>query len=370
MNESTKKLKLEEQIALFLKKIGITFNKEKILGKGSFGEIYEVVDQFGRIFAMKILKKNISHITSKDKLKALVKKLQKEVAIQMSLKASTVIRGVWCGHTMINKELLYFVIMEKAFLKNLNYLIQYFHYSPGFEILFTDENYWFSHLKENTARYLLYNVFYAIEYLHRSNIVHLDIKPSNILLVKGYKAKLSDFSISSNQNKNDKEKKFTLIGGTHNYLGPEAYTQHKEINECYLDRVDIFAIGMTMYYVMFNSFLDERIKNYSHMINEGKYSFDEVVTMVNKVRERIQNESTVSEELKEFMNRMVVADYKERADIYELIDMKWINENKNMQRSLNEINEEEGHKMFIELQKSEYYEKKGIKKKKFKYNRK
>ena len=370
MNESTKKLKLEEQIALFLKKIGITFNKEKILGKGSFGEIYEVVDQFGRIFAMKILKKNISHITSKDKLKALVKKLQKEVAIQMSLKASTVIRGVWCGHTMINKELLYFVIMEKAFLKNLNYLIQYFHYSPGFEILFTDENYWFSHLKENTARYLLYNVFYAIEYLHRSNIVHLDIKPSNILLVKGYKAKLSDFSISSNQNKNDKEKKFTLIGGTHNYLGPEAYTQHKEINECYLDRVDIFALGMTMYYVMFNSFLDERIKNYSHMINEGKYSCDEVVTMVNRVRERIKNESTVSEELKEFMNRMVVADYKERADIYELIDMKWINENKKMQRSLNEINEEEGHKMFIELQKSEYYEKKGIKKKKFKYNRK
>ena len=53
MNESTKKLKLEEQIALFLKKIGITFNKEKVLGKGSFGEIYEVVDQFGRIFAMK-----------------------------------------------------------------------------------------------------------------------------------------------------------------------------------------------------------------------------------------------------------------------------------------------------------------------------
>ena len=40
-------------------------------------------------------------------------------------------------------------------------------------------------------------------------------------------------------------------------------------------------------------------------------------------------------------------------------------------RSLNEINEEEGQKMFIELQKSEYYEKKDTKKKKkFKYNRK
>ena len=94
MNVSTKKIKLEEQIALFLKKIGITFNKDKILGNGSFGEIYEVVDQFGRIFAMKILRKNITHITSKDKLRALVKKLQKEVAIQMSLKSSTVIRGV------------------------------------------------------------------------------------------------------------------------------------------------------------------------------------------------------------------------------------------------------------------------------------
>ena len=106
------------------------------------------------------------------------------------------------------------------------------------------------------------------------------------------------------------------------------------------------------------------------MMNEGKDSYDEVVNMVNKIRERI-NDSTVSEELKEFMNRMVVADYKERADIYELIDMKWINGKKEMMRSLNEINEEEGQKMFIELQKSEYYEKKDTKKKKkFKYNRK
>ena len=106
------------------------------------------------------------------------------------------------------------------------------------------------------------------------------------------------------------------------------------------------------------------------MMNEGKYSYDEVVNMVNKIRERI-NDSTVSEELKEFMNRMVVADYKERADIYELIDMKWLNGKKEMMRSLNEINEEEGQKMFIELQKSEYYEKKDTKKKKkFKYNRK
>ena len=121
MNVSTKKIKLEEQIALFLKKIGITFNKERVLGKGAFGEIYEVVDQFGRVFAMKILKKNISHITSKDKLKALVKKLQKEVAIQMALKSNMSIQGVWRGHTQINQELLYFIIMEKAYLKNLNY---------------------------------------------------------------------------------------------------------------------------------------------------------------------------------------------------------------------------------------------------------
>lgn len=362
MNVSTKKIKLEEQIALFLKKIGITFNKDKILDKGSFGEIYEVVDQFGRIFAMKILRKNITHITSKDKLRALVKKLQKEVAIQMSLKSSTVIRGVWCGHTLLSHELVFFVIMEKAYLKNLNYLIQYFNYSSGFEILLKEHNYLFNRIKENTARYLMFNVFYAMEYLHRSSIVHLDIKPSNILLVKGYKSKLSDFSISSNQNKNDKHKKFALIGGTYNYLGPEAYTANKEIEELYADRVDIFALGMTLYYIMYNDFLDGGMKA-GHRVAK----FEEVAEMIVKVRERIEKDGTVSEGFKELMKRMVVVDYKERGDIYELIDMKWINEKKEMLRNLREINEDEGHKMFIELQKSECYD--NTKRNKFKFKK-
>ena len=56
---------------------------------------------------------------------------------------------------------------------------------------------------ENEVQFLVTNLILALEYIHKNNIIHCDIKPENILSNKQGYFYLTDFSIA--KNKNDKE---------------------------------------------------------------------------------------------------------------------------------------------------------------------
>jgi len=76
----------------------------------------------------------------------------------------------------------------------------------------------------------------AIEILHSYGIVHMDIKPSNIIITKDEKIKIIDFSISSTDNK--------ILGGSIPYMAPEAlgYTDYQISNA-----TDLYSLGITFY---------------------------------------------------------------------------------------------------------------------------
>lgn len=77
----------------------------------------------------------------------------------------------------------------------------------------------------------------GISFLHQKNIAHLDIKPENILIHDGWKAKLADFGLSC------------FIGeeinmrGTYGYMAPEFYKDTKSVNQ----KADIYSFGFTMW---------------------------------------------------------------------------------------------------------------------------
>ncbi|KAJ9163143.1 hypothetical protein P3X46_022842 [Hevea brasiliensis] len=83
----------------------------------------------------------------------------------------------------------------------------------------------------------------ALSYLHhdcRSRVLHLDVKPENILLDENYRAIVTDFGLSKLMRK-DESRVITNIRGTRGYLAPEWLLEHG-ISE----KSDVYSYGMVL----------------------------------------------------------------------------------------------------------------------------
>jgi serine/threonine protein kinase len=113
---------------------------------------------------------------------------------------------------------------------------------------------WSSHLLRRRARYadgvlqLGLQISEALAYAHQKRILHLDIKPSNILLTSDGTAKLLDFNLSS-----DGQGGPQPVGGTLPYMSPEqlqGYIDRNNISSAIDHRSDIYSIGLILYQLL------------------------------------------------------------------------------------------------------------------------
>jgi WD40 repeat protein/serine/threonine protein kinase len=90
---------------------------------------------------------------------------------------------------------------------------------------------------------LLIPVAQALEYAHEQNIIHRDVKPSNILLTVKGQPMLTDFGIAKILETNET---FTLTGtgvgvGTPEYMAPEQWTGQST------QQSDVYSLGVVLY---------------------------------------------------------------------------------------------------------------------------
>ena len=86
------------------------------------------------------------------------------------------------------------------------------------------------------------DIITALDFSYDLDVIHGDIKPSNILLTKIGTAKLSDFGMARSASRDTDE----TIGGTPNYIAPELLTGKKPSLQS-----DIYALGVTFYEMTF-----------------------------------------------------------------------------------------------------------------------
>lgn len=193
-----------------------SFDLMRVVGKGSFGKVYQVrLKSSGEIYALKVLKK--SHLARRKQIGG----TQTERRVLENIKHPFIVSLKYAFQT---EERLYMVL----------------DYFTGGELFF--------HLKNGGRFGLERGRFYcaeltcALECLHENGIIYRDLKPENVLLDNTGHLKLTDFGLSKDCLRGN-----TLTHtfcGTPEYLAPEVI-QGKPYNK----GVDWWSLG-TMTYEM------------------------------------------------------------------------------------------------------------------------
>ena len=117
--------------------------------------------------------------------------------------------------------------------------------------------------------YITYDIIKGLEYMHKKNIIHRDIKAENILLISKKETLKSKKSITQLSSTNlsqlplndyltkicdlgfatEEDESVNTFCGTTCYMAPEIFSKSN-----YTNKVDIWALGVLIFYMVFGEF--------------------------------------------------------------------------------------------------------------------
>jgi serine/threonine-protein kinase len=100
-------------------------------------------------------------------------------------------------------------------------------------------------LSENKLLRYVHQIGNALDFVHEKNIVHLDIKPSNILIDKDNNARLIDFGVSKRYDVEEPVTSTTTLTLSKGFAAIEQYDD--EGTQTFSPCPDIYSLGATMY---------------------------------------------------------------------------------------------------------------------------
>lgn len=197
------------------------------LGSGHFGTVYKCKNKFdGLIYAIKVINTGA---------KTAINEAQALASLNVMYESTHIVRyfSSW------KEDQKVYIVMEMC-SKNLE---QWNQVNPKID--------------EKMIRRVIKHLCKALSKLHKDKVVHLDIKPENILISNSGKFKISDLGLAKMlKNKDDVR---TLVEGDARYMAKELLNDFsfEDINNEKVDltKADIFSLGITIYELMTRNIL-------------------------------------------------------------------------------------------------------------------
>lgn len=100
-------------------------------------------------------------------------------------------------------------------------------------------------LSERDSVYYISQVAAALDYVHSQRVMHLDVKPANILINEENNAVLIDFGLAKQYDVAGQQTSTTPVGISHGYAPLEQYKQGGV--ELFTPATDVYSLGATLY---------------------------------------------------------------------------------------------------------------------------
>ncbi|KAJ0979337.1 hypothetical protein J5N97_014811 [Dioscorea zingiberensis] len=192
------------------------FDSSRIIGHGAFGTVYKgIVPETGALIAVKRCIHNDGN-SAQGRAEFL-----SELSIIASLRHRNLVRlQGWChekGEILLVYDYMIHGSLDKALFETKSLPLGW------------------RHRKE-----ILTGVASALAYLHREcerQVIHRDVKSSNVMLDEGFRARLGDFGLAR-QVEHDKSPDATVTAGTMGYLAPEYLLTGRAT-----EKTDVFSFG-------------------------------------------------------------------------------------------------------------------------------
>ena len=277
------------------------FEITNILGKEGYSNVFEIkTNKTSNIYAYKIEIVKNKNLTQQDIKKTEEKNILKEIekSLSKTLKHENIIKTsyTFTDEYKIDNEAytIHSIFMEKSRIGNLNKFIQIFNNGDIWRNTINPNNYkinWIFNLSEFTIKKFVNEIVNGLK------LVHLDIKPENILLCREYILKICNFSLLKIIDTESKKTKLNF--STFVYQDPNVYNNEKSIDTADLYKVDLFSLGCIIYFMIFNKLLiDKNLKNYNNIENTKI----NVIKCVEKGIKEINENQKISKTLKYLTN--------------------------------------------------------------------
>ena len=279
------------------------FELSNYLSRGSSGHVYKgVYKQNKRLVAIKIMKNKFKNDKEKEKA---ISRMEQERKISTNLHNINVMETY--AYVNINED-YNFCVLEYGKNGDLEFFIR----NLLKKII----------ISETTTNYFAKQILDGLEYLHKKcKIVHMDIKPGNIIVDSGLSAKICDFSVSCSYSNFEPENlvRFPFVG-TGKFMPPEIIAKaNMKIKEA--EKIDIYSLGVTLYCLFYGKY------PYNLEEIEGK-DYDKILRQIQTKKLEFPEKRKISLKFKDFLGKCLEKDYKKRIGIREAFNHPWIKASK------------------------------------------